>query len=406
VSEASTARIRKVFPALKRTISNREVAYFDGPGGTQVPEPVVNAMADYLYNHNANTHWEYPASRETDEMLAHARMTFSAFLNCRPDEVVFGANMTTMTFRIARALGRRWKAGDQLLVTELDHHGNIDPWRALADDFGIVVKTVKMIPETGQLDWDHFESLMSAEVRLVAVGAASNALGTISDVKRAVTLAHDAGALAFVDGVHYAPHYLPNVQALDADFFACSPYKFYGPHLGVVFGKHDLMQSLEFKGLVPQSHDMPERPETGTLNHEGIVGAAAAVEWLGSLAQGDELRSRLETAYQELDERSTELFKKMWAGLSGISGVTLYGPEPGLPRTSTVGFTVNGVSATEVNRRLAEHAIFASHGDFYAYTVVERLGLLPEGLVRAGLAAYTNDEEVTRLLDAVAEIAG
>ena len=213
------------------------VAYFDGPGGTQVPRSVAAAMDDYLFHHNANTHWRYPTSEETDALIASARETLAVFLNGRADEIVFGQNMTSLTFHLARALGRGWSKGDEVVVTELDHHGNIAPWRALEKDCGITVRTVKMRTEDGRLDWSSLEAAITPRTKLLAIGAASNALGTITDVAAATKLAHDAGALAFVDAVHYAPHVLVDVQEIGCDFLGCSAYKFYGPHIGVLWGK-------------------------------------------------------------------------------------------------------------------------------------------------------------------------
>ncbi len=400
----STADIRASFPALARKHNNQPVAYFDGPGGTQVPRQVVEAMNDYLYNHNANTHWAYPTSEETDAALAEARQTCADLLNASPGEIAFGANMTTLTFHLARALGLQYGSGDEIIVTELDHHANVAPWQRLTVERGVRVKTVKLLTETGQLDWGGFERLVTTKTKLIAIGAASNALGTINDVRRAIEMARSVGALVFVDAVHYAPHALVDVQALDCDFLAMSAYKFYGPHVGVLFGKHTLLESIDFPKLIPAPDAAPEKVETGTQNQEGMVGAGAAVDFLASLASGDSRRARLSTAYRELHLRSSELTRRLWNGLSSLKGVRLYGPAPDVPRTPTVAFTVDGVASTEVSRRLASRGLFLSHGDFYAATVVDRFGLGDEGLVRAGCACYTTEDEVERLIEGVAEI--
>jgi cysteine desulfurase family protein (TIGR01976 family) len=402
---ASTAEIRASFPALERIYNQHSVAYFDGPGGTQVPRQVVEAMADYLYHHNANTHWAYPTSEETDAALEHAREVCANLLNASAKEIAFGANMTTLTFHLARALGAQYGSGDEIVVTELDHHANVAPWRRLEMERGVTVKTVKLVPETGQLDWDDFEQLITKRTRLIAIGAASNALGTINDVGRAVQMARAVGALVFVDAVHYVPHALVDVQTLDCDFLGMSAYKFYGPHVGVMFGKADLLESINFPKLAPAPDTAPENVETGTQNQEGMVGAGAAVEFLASLAGEGSRRARLRVVYQELHQRSSELSRRLWNGLMAIDGVRLYGPAPELPRTPTVAFTVKGVSSTDVSRRLATRGLFLSHGDFYAATVVERLGLGEEGLVRAGCACYTTAEEIERLIEGVNEIA-
>ena len=397
---ADIALLRSAFPALERRHHGLPVAYFDGPGGTQVPRPVVNAMADYLYHHNANTHWPYPTSEETDALIADARSALADFLGATPAEIAFGANMTTLTFHLARGLGRSWGAGDQVVITELDHHANVAPWWALERDHGVSVLSVPLLPRTGQLDWTKLEELLSARPRLLAIGAASNALGMITDVARAAAMARSAGTLSFVDAVHYAPHELVDVQTIGCDFLACSAYKFYGPHIGILFGRQDVMAGVDIPKLAPAPNTVPERMETGTQNHEGIVGAAAAVNFLASLGTGETRRARLATAFAGLHARGRSLLQRLWDGLSAIDGVTLYGPTPGSPRTPTVAFTVAGRPADQVARGLAEQGVFVSSGDFYATTVVARLGLR-DGLVRAGCACYTTEEEVDRLVEGV-----
>ena len=399
--------IRSHFPALARVHAGLPVAYFDGPGGTQVPRAVVDAMSDYLLHHNANTHWRYPSSVETDAALDTARVALAEFLNADATEIAFGQNMTTLTFHLSRALGRQWGPGDEIVVTELDHHANIDPWRALEKDRGLTVRTVKMRPETGDLDWADLERSISGRTKLVAIGGASNALGTINDVRRASELAHAVGALAFVDAVHYAPHVLVDVREIGCDFLACSPYKFYGPHLGVLWGRRELFETLDVPRLEPAPDWSPERLETGTLSHEAIVGAAAAVDFLASLAAAPDLgrRAALAAAFGELHARGQGLFERLWDGLGAIPGVTRYGPPPDAPRTQTVSFAVEGRTSDEVAEALARRAVFASSGDFYALTVIRRLGREKDGVVRAGCACYTTDAEIERLLAGVAEIA-
>src|SRR5213079_2324505 len=320
--------IRRCFPALTRTHHGYPVAYFDGPGGTQVPRAVVEAMNDYLYHHNANTHWAYPTSAETDVIIDSARSVLADFLKAGPTEIVFGANMTTLTFHLARSLGRGCRRDDEILVTELDHHANIEPWRRLENERGAKLRIVKMIPETGKLDWDDFSRLLTKRTKLVAVGAASNALGTINDVRRAAEMAHSLDAQIFVDAVHYAPHELIDVHEWNCDFLACSAYKFYGPHIGILYGRHDLLASLDFPKLIPAPDSAPERAETGTQNHEGIAGAAAAVDFLASIAPGGMRRERLRDAYAMLHEHGEALVRRLWLGLTTIPGVRTYGPVP------------------------------------------------------------------------------
>jgi cysteine desulfurase family protein (TIGR01976 family) len=396
--------IRTHFPALERMHNGNAVAYFDGPGGTQVPRPVVDAMDDYLFNHNANTHWRYPTSEETDALIAAARETLAEFLNGRPDEIVFGQNMTTLTFHLARALGRQWAKGDEIVITELDHHGNVAPWRALEKDRGVTVRMVKMRTEDGRLDWSDLEAAITPRTKLLAIGAASNALGTITDVARATKLAHAVGALSFVDAVHYAPHVLVDVQEIGCDFLACSAYKFYGPHIGVLWGKRHLIESLDAPRLEPAPQESPERLETGTQNHEGIVGAAAAVDFLASLSPDHRDRPRRESltaTFAALHGRGMSLLEKLWSSLAEIDGLTLHGPKPGTPRTPTLSFTMRGVKTDDIAIALAKRGVFVSNGDFYAATIVERLGLVPDGLLRVGCSCYTTESEVDRLIEGV-----
>ncbi|MGC8639739.1 MAG: cysteine desulfurase-like protein [Isosphaeraceae bacterium] len=417
---AATDAIRAEFPALERRHEGFPVAYFDGPGGTQVPRVVVDAMAEYLLQHNANTHWAFPTSAETDAAIAHSRQVLADFLGGRADEIVFGPNMTTLTYRVSRAIGRRLTHGDAVVVTELDHHANIDPWRALERERGIVIRQARMIPETGQLDWDNLDRCLNQHrTKVLAIGAASNALGTINDIARAVAHAHEAGALAYVDAVHLAPHQLIDVGSFGCDFLVCSAYKFHGPHLGVLWGKRELLQSLAVTKLRPAPDAAPERIETGTQNHEGIVGARAAVEFLAGLAKEVEQtdlagrsdsslmtrRQRLSAVFHVLEKRGQELLEQLWNGLESISGVRLFGPSPSAPRTPTLSLIVEDLPAAEVASRLARQGIFASHGNFYAQTVVERLGHGRDGLLRLGCACYTTSEEVDRVVDALRAIA-
>lgn len=404
-SVLTTEDIRRWFPALRRMEGGNPVAYFDGPGGTQVPQPVIDAMTDYLAHHNANTHWSYPTSRETDEIILGAREALADFLNAERDEIAFGANMTTLTFHLARALGRRWGPGDEVVITELDHHANVGPWQAVAKERGITLRVVPFHRETGELDWQALERALTPKVRLLAIGAASNALGTITDVAKARELARGVGAMVFVDAVHYAPHRLVDVKALGCDFLACSTYKFYGPHLGVLFARKDRMRTLDVPKLEPAPESVPERFETGTLNHEGIAGAGATVAWLDSLGPGVQRRDRLLALYRTLHERETHLFRRLWEGLGSIPGVTRYGPPPARPRTGTVSISIAGVPSDAAASRLAKEGLFLSSGDFYATTVVERLGFTKEGLLRIGLSIYSTAEEVERVLAGIDQIA-
>ncbi len=319
---APVSEIRSRFPALERTENGAPVAYFDGPGGTQVPRAVADAMADYLLRHNANTHWAYPTSVETDAMIASSRRALADFLGGDPSEIVFGANMTTLTFHLGRALARGWASGDEVVVTDLDHHANVDPWRALEKDRGIVVKAAPLAAGEARLDLDALGRLLGKRTRLVAVGGASNAVGTINDVARVASMAHANGSLVFVDAVHYAPHALVDVKALGTDFLACSPYKFYGPHAGVLWGRRHLLEALDAPKLAPAPSEAPDRLETGTQNHEGIAGCGAAVDFLASLAgETGDRRARLARTFAALHGRGEALLSRMWTGLGAIPGV-------------------------------------------------------------------------------------
>ncbi|MDP1890641.1 MAG: cysteine desulfurase-like protein [Gemmatimonadaceae bacterium] len=393
--------IRAEFPALKRLHLGHHVAYFDGPGGTQVPRQVADAMSDYLLHHNANTHWAYPTSEETDAAIEDARTALAALLNAAPNEIAFGANMTTLTFHLARALGRGWGPGDEVIITELDHHANQGPWRAIERERGITIRVVPINLETYELDFEALRKALSPRTKLLAISAGSNALGTMPDVAQATRLAHAAGALCFVDAVHYTPHGLVDVRAIDCDFLACSAYKYYGPHIGVLYGKAERLAALDVPKLQPAPDTVPERLETGTQNHEGIVGAGAAVRFLASLGGGSDLRARVVSAMTALATRERELFARLWDEMGGIAGVTRHGPPPSRPRTPTLSFTIKGLTPENAARALAKQGLFVSHGDYYASTVVERLGLQPDGMIRVGCSCYTDEAEIERLIAAV-----
>ena len=411
-SVATVEEIRSHFPALQRVHNGFPVAYFDGPGGTQVPRQVVEAMSDYLYYHNANTHWEYPTSNETDAIIEESRKTIGEFINASSSEIAFGQNMTSLTFHLSRALGRQFKVGDEIVITELDHHANSDTWRALAFERDLKIRVLPMNVETGQLEFDQLSELLNERTKVVAIGAASNILGTINEFEKACSMAREVGAYSFVDAVHYAAHELIDVQEIGCDFLALSAYKFYGPHIGILYGRKELLDESDFPKLRPSPDYSPDRVETGTQNHEGIAGAAAAVDFLASLcmqkparSKGESIvskRERLKIVYDEMYRRQKEIFTHLWNGLSKIKGITLHGPGPEANRTSTLSFSFEGQTSDAVARKLAERGLFLSDGDFYALTVVERLNR--GGLVRAGLACYTTVAEVDRLINAVREI--
>ena len=416
--------VRRQFPALQRTIDGRPVAYFDSPGGTQVPQRVLDAVTDYLVNHNSNTGGFFAATIETDHLLADAREALADFLGCDWDEVVFGANTTTLNFLLAHGLAQDLKKGDEIVITELDHEANRGPWLSLRDR-GVVVREVPVDPATCTLDWDAFARTVNERTKIVATVWASNAVGTINDIARVVELARGVGALTVIDAVHYALHGVIDVAALGCDFLLCSAYKFFAPHVGVLYARRETAELVRPLRLSTQHRETPFKFETGTLNHEGIAGAAAAVDFIADMGRHHLRRlaadKRLKARLEGLDGRRRQvvagavaseayeqpLAGRLIAGLREIAGVTVYGPPDGHPRTSTVAFTVCDLRPEEVCRRLGNEGLFLCDGHFYAVRLVERLGLIERGgLVRAGLAPYTTAAEVERLLDAVGRLAG
>ncbi|HEU0055333.1 MAG TPA: cysteine desulfurase-like protein [Longimicrobium sp.] len=402
-------RVRADFPVFERRIGGRPIAFFDGPGGSQVPRQVAQAVAEYLTLHNANTHGAFATSAETDEVIAGAREAVADFLNApSPREIVFGANMTTLAFHLARSLGREWGPGDEVVVTLLDHQANVAPWRRMAEGWGMTVREVPFDAETLQLDYDAFARAIGPRTKLVAVGAASNAVGTINDVARVAEMAKAVGALTFVDAVHYAPHRLVDVQAIGCDFLACSAYKFFGPHAGILWGRAELLERLTPYKVPPASDESPERWETGTQNHEGIAGIRAAVDWIASLAgeDGDTRREALARSYAAMEAHEGALFRAMEDGLRAIPGVRFHGTPRGMERTPTAAITVEGKTPDEIAARLGEEGIFVWNGHFYATTVCDVLDLTDcGGLIRCGIAPYSTEDDVARLVDAVGRIA-
>ena len=406
---ASPEEIRAQFPALERRAGALPVAYFDGPGGTQVPRSVANAMTDYLFHHNANTHWAYPSSAETDAIIMSSRGAVADFLNASPNEIAFGLNMTTITFHLARALGRALGAGDEIVITELDHHANVAPWRALERERGVTIRLVKLDTATGQLDWSDLERHLSKRTRVLAIGAASERAR--HDHRCRARREARARGLARRDHLR-GRRALRAAQSRGRARHRLRLSRLLGVQILRPAHRHPLRQAraprrARCAEARPGADEAPERLETGTQNHEGIAGAAAAVDFLACIAadSGAHRRARLVKAFAELHARGDAMVRQMWEGLGAIKGVRLYGPPPGVPRTPTVVFTVAGVSTTDVALSLAKQGVFASNGDFYASTVVERFGQQPDGFVRTGCACYTTMAEVERLIDGVASAA-
>lgn len=399
--------VRAQFPSLAQQQGGRPVVFFDNPGGTQCPRQVIDAVAGYLVNDNANHGGEFATSRRSDAMLAEARAAVADFLGAAsPAEIVFGANMTSLTFSLSRALGRTLSPGDEIVVTRLEHDANVAPWLRLAEDRGALVRWADLREEDCTLDMASLEAQLSPRTRLVAVTYASNAVGTINDVPRIVEMARSVGALTFVDAVQYAPHGPIDVQAIGCDFLACSAYKFFGPHVGVLFGRLDQLERLDAYRVRPAGDRPPGKFETGTQNHEGIAGTKAAVEYLAGLsgaAAGGTRRERLRSGMAALQEHERRLTARLLAGLARIPGLRVWGIADASrldERVPTVSFTVDGHAPREIARRLGDAGIFVWNGHFYAVAVTERLGLdAAGGLLRVGLAHYNTFGEVDRLLD-------
>lgn len=404
--------IRSQFPALSQDIDGYRPIFFDGPGGTQVPQSVIDAMSRYLATSNANAHGAFATSRRTDEMIGSARSAVADFLGCDDDEVIFGANMTTLAFALSRALGRSLKPGDEIVVTRLDHYANVSPWYAL-QEAGAVIRVVDIHTEDCTLDMADLERQLSERTRILAIGYASNAVGTINDVAKAVRLAHAVGALVFVDAVHYAPHGPIDVRALDCDFLACSAYKFFGPHFGILFGKREHLQRFQPYRVQPAPDEVPFRWETGTLNHEGLAGLTATIDYLTELGRrlspsAENRRAALIAAMEASRQYERGLSERLIQGLLQIRGLRLYGisdPARFDWRTPTVGVTLAGRTPYAVAEQLGKRGIFTWHGNFYALGLTQRLGVESTGgLLRIGLVAYNTIDEIDSLLNALEDI--
>lgn len=395
---------RADFPALTRTIDGLPLAYLDGPGGTQVPNQVIEAVSDYYRRCNANTHGAFITSSETDEVMDRARDTVAVFLGAESAaQVSFGANMTTLNFALSHALVRKMSPGDEILITELDHEANRGPWLKLAEH-GIVVKEVR-VTEGGTLDRDDLAAKIGPRTRVVAMGMASNALGTVSleEIALARKLSSEVGAWLVLDAVHYAPHFPLDVQALDTDFLLCSAYKFYGPHVGILYARPGLLDQLDTDRLCTQDGAAPWRIETGTLNHAAIAGVTAAVDYVAGLGRGDSLRHRILSAKSDIADYEYGLATRYWNGLAEIPGVRAWGPDfSSRKRSPTVSITMDSLHSDALAVELAKQGHLVWDGNFYAHKVVSLLGLDERGgLLRTGFSMYNTSEEVDRLLQSL-----
>ena len=409
--------VRAQFPALRQEIRGQPAVFLDGAGGTQVPQRVIDAMVQYLTTSNANAGGAFPTSERTDEAIAAARAAMADMLGCDSDEVVFGPNMTSLTFAVSRAIGRELQPGDEIVLTRLDHDANYSPWKAL-EERGVVLRSVDVHAEDCTLDMDDLRRKITQRTRLVAAAYASNAAGTITDAAEIVRLAHRVGALAYIDAVHYAPHGPIDVRALDCDFLVCSSYKFYGPHVGVLYGKREHLARLRPYKVRPASDEAPDCWETGTQNHEGLAGLAAAVDYLadlggrvrGSAGPPADRRHAVLAAMAAVRDYESKLARRMIDGLRSFRGLTFYGirdPERSGSRTPTMGVTIAEHRPRELSHALGERGIFTWDGNYYALNLTERLGVEDEGgMLRIGLVHYNTAEEVDRVLAALREIVG
>ena len=399
------ARARKDFPALQRARAAGELAFLDGPGGSQVPRCVIEAIEDFYASCNVNTHGNFPPSQEVDRRMQVAREALAAFLGAAgPQCISFGQNMTTLNFSLSSAIGRTLKPGDEVLITQLDHEANRGPWLKLKDQ-GVVVREVLMTP-AGQLDADDMAAKISARTKLLALGASSNALGTVNDLALARRLTREVGALLVLDAVHYAPHFPLDVQALDPDFLLCSAYKFYGPHVGVLYSRPGALDNLPTDRLSVQDPQAPYRIETGTLNHAAIDGARAAVQYLAGWGTGASLRARIVDAMSSIAAYEHELAKGYYEAVRRLPGVRVWGPDfSRRARAPTVSITLDSMTASQAAAALGAQGICVWDGNFYAARAVELLGLEQRGgLLRTGFSLYSTEAESQLLLAALAEL--
>jgi cysteine desulfurase family protein (TIGR01976 family) len=405
---------RSQFPALARKVNGQDVAYFDGPAGTQVPQRVIDAVSHYLAHTNANHGGLFATSQESDEIVADAHRALAAFLGADdPDAVVFGQNMTSLTFALSRSVAKTWRSGDEIVVTRLDHDANVTPWVLAAQDAGVVVKYVRFREADCTLDLDDFHAQLSPRTRLVAVGCASNATGGINPLGEICRAAHDFGAWVFLDAVHFAPHRLIDVQFLGCEFLACSAYKFFGPHIGVLWGRRDLLEALPAYKVRPAPDSLPWKWMTGTQSHEAIAGARAAVDYLadiGRLVRPDETldrRAALREAFRAIAAHERELVRQLLAGLAQLEDVKVWGITDLQrldERLPTVSLTHAKMKPAELAVQLAGRGIFVWHGNYYALQLTEALGLEPDGMLRIGLVHYNTREEVDRLIGALTTV--
>ncbi|MEQ1587572.1 MAG: cysteine desulfurase-like protein [Cyclobacteriaceae bacterium] len=397
--------IRSQFPSLQRKNNNLPMVFLDGPAGTQVPQSVIDGITNYYKNSNANSHGTFITTQETDKVIHHMRVCMAALLGAESESSIsIGQNMTTLNFALARAMSRVLKHGDEVVITQLDHEANRGPWLTLRD-FGVKVREVRLKPN-GVLDYEDFTNKVNENTRLVCMGMSANSIGTVNDFKFARNLTYRYNAWLLLDAVHYAPHFSIDVQDLGCDFLLCSAYKFYGPHVGILYSKPGLLDRLPTDRLRTAGQTAPDSIETGTLNHAAIAGVSAAVEFIASLGNGNSLREKLISAYHKISTHEFILASKLYAGLKQIPGVTVVGQDfSSNSRTPTLSFTVDGKTPTQVCEQLARKNICAWDGHFYAIRAIESLGLLERGgVTRMGISVYNTVDEIDFTLAEVARI--
>ncbi len=386
---------RASVPALARVVGGRPAIYLDSPNGTQMPEPVLRAMSDYIRHGMANRHGEFLTSEETEASIHRARRAVADLLGSGSAPVVFGQNMTSLAFALATALARDWSAPGLVVVSEIDHRANVDPWASVACDHGLEVAWLPVDPETVSLDLTQLDRLVAPGTSLVAVSLAANAVGSVQDVRAVTARAHEVGAIAIVDAVHAVPHLPVNMQTLGADVLLCSAYKFFGPHIGIMAVEGDLLDRVRTLKVAPAPLSGPEKAETGSQNHEAIVGLAATIAYLEGLGGGDSPAARLHDSMLRIQRYEDQLVAQMVEGLADIPGLRIYrAPDP-RPKTPTVAFTVRGKSPVAITRYCGDRGVLLTHGDFYATILAERVGVAAQGgWIRAGMAPYITPEDV------------
>lgn len=394
--------IRKEFPSLQRKHNGQPLIFLDGPGGTQVPQSVINSISDYYKTSNSNTHGEFITTNETDELIGTARKTVAAFLNAENEMTIsFGQNMTTLNFSLARAIGRTLKAGDEILITQLDHEGNRGPWLMLRE-LGIKVREIAL-NQDGALNYDDLSDKLNENTRLVAIGMASNALGTVNNIPLVRKLTYQYNCLLMVDAVAYAPHFTIDVQKMGCDFLLCSAYKFYGPHVGILYSRPGLLDRMQSDRLRTTDQHAPYCIETGTLNHAALAGVVAAIRFIATLGNGNTLNETITNAYKKLGSHEYKLAVHLYDGIRKISGLKVIGQDfSSVHRAPTVSFTLEGKTPAQVCNALGSKNICAWDGHFYAARAIEVLGLMEKGgVTRLGLSVYNTPDEINKVIDEI-----